>query len=112
MLVVDGEQQCWAAGTPMVGSQQLGKDDDTRSGSGTFLRGNPLGCSSLAGRGWAIAGFVLGPKLPGPFSKSWWLSPSLRVFQGIYGLVTEITLGIRAVPTPVPHCHVDGDGHL
>ena len=72
--------------------------------------GNPPGCSSLAGRAQVIAGFVLGPKWSGQLGKSWWVSPSSGVFGHPRG-VTEITLGIRAVPTAVPQICMDGDGH-
>lgn len=102
-----------AAGLGVPGSKRLGRDDGARSGSDVLLHGwQSPGCSSFTGRAWAMARFVLGPKWPGQFSKTWWVSSSLRVFQGIYGGVTEITLGISAVPAPVPHIHMDGDGHL
>ena len=121
MLLVDGERWgavchpawCGVAGLGVAGSQRLGRDDGVRSGSVSLLHG------------WQPSRMLVPlPESPGhgrvcpPSKMAWAVQQELVVqslFEGVSGHlrgVTEIILRIRAVPLPIPHCHMDGDGHL
>lgn len=55
-----------------------------------------------------MAGFVLSLKWPGPFSKNWWVSPSLRVFKSSWGRggwVKRVPWGAGLSPTCSPLSH-------
>lgn len=91
---------------------RLGRDDGTRSGPGTLLHG------------WQPSGMLVPhqespnyDRICPPFKMPWAVQQEVvgrSLFEGLSGHfweVTEITVGIRAVPIHVSHIHMDGNRH-
>lgn len=109
MLVVDGDQRstvchlAWHRDTGWGGMMARGQDL-----AHSCMGGSPLGCLSLTRRAQIICP---------PFKMPWAVQQEVvgrSLFEGLSGHfweVTEITVGIRAVPIHVSHIHMDGNRH-